>query len=135
MSFETRDQDGKKIKIEELNEEVSDFWGMPIVQYTELKETYMTVFPRNRPENDSSNWVNTIGECISHPCLTREQKIMQQDWKLVKHSMFNVLAQEWNSYQYEHVVVDIVESITYLKPFFELIDLWESKGYIPVRIP
>lgn len=132
MSFEIRNSNGESVDIDALNKEVSDFWGKPIVQHTEFGDTYSTVFPLGG-EVDGANWTNTIGHAIEHPCLTTKNKVMQQSWNQIKHSMFNAFIEELDSYQWEYMVADVVEAISSLKYFFALVDYWEAKGYIPVR--
>lgn len=134
MPFEIRNLEGKKIRDYILNQQAVELWGTKIITHQERKEPpYVTVAPLEN--DDGENWHNNIGFAIEYPNLIRafDQKTAQQDWNQVKHSMFNSLMEEWDSYKYEDIVKNMNDSLEHLKPYYALIDLWESKGYIPVR--
>lgn len=131
MPFEIRDRFGEPVDNAILNADAMELWEMPVVFW--LSEGIHTVYPKG--QNLEENWHNNIGCCIEQPYIAGKKRMPQQDWNSVKHSLFNMLTDEWASYKFEDIVKEINNSLVHLSPYFKLMELWESKGYIPVRIP
>lgn len=131
MPFEIRTHEGEAISVDHLNKDAYATWGIPI-QYMDNDE--LIACPPNEAEE---NWVKVIGFAIENPMLFRKY-VMQQDWNDVKQTLFSMqtgdLSNEINLSHKLVVLSAINNALDFLQPYYNLIDLWDSKGYIPIRI-
>ena len=80
----------------------------------------------------SSNWFDKLGWRIANPF----DILMIGKWEYVKNDLFLNLIRSFKLYEkkpenYREMIEYILEE---LKPFFDLIDLWDSKKYVPKSI-
>lgn len=125
MPFEIRYPNGEKISMTTLNLEAAAFWGIAnpegmvypigIVELDDDPETY--------------TWDRIIGGAIEE-CPARINPL----WKHVKEELFMCNIQDYWESPVEEIIEAAMETLDYLKPYYELIDLWKSKDYIPVKI-
>ncbi len=131
MPFEIRTLKGVAINMYTLNREVRDVWNVEPVYKNQVE---IFAYPPNDPKND---WVEVIGFAIEKPMLFREH-VMQQDWNDVKQTLFNIqmdqLSDEINLSDRTSVLNKVNGALNFLQPYYHLIDVWDSKGYLPVRI-
>lgn len=135
MHFHIRFPNGEKVPIGTLNAEAANLWGIGIE-----RDKYKYVFPKERginPQgyNEENSWYAIIGNGITHPKLCTPEP-MQQTWDNVKETLFNEqtnMGEIWDE-KFGVLKAEILSALDYLEPYFELIDLWYSKGYIPVRV-
>lgn len=133
MDFEIRFPNGHKVPMNTLNAEAANLWG---VNLKSIDEEYVSPNPLGEVEyGNLAAWPDVIGLAITTPELVGVIP-MQQNWKGVRETLFNSQMKSGNVWALstEELVQDIQKTALYLKPFYELIDLWESKGYIPIRI-
>lgn len=134
MHFQMRFPNGDKVPFETLNAEAANLWGIGIA-----RDKVQYVFP-NTPINElvkydeNNSWYEMIGSAVMHP-QTVGAIPMQQTWSEVKETMFNsqIDAGEIWEMKAERIQNEIASTVAFLKPYFELIDLWYSKGYAPIR--
>lgn len=114
MQFQIKNKEGNPIPINDLDKEAAQFWNKSVhpTQYA---------FPYTYPENGSfqeciaaswmpaNNWYDMIGFNIASRKATT--------WEELRHELLR------NTFDGEMNPV--------LQPHFDLIDLWESKGYTP----
>ncbi len=129
MGFEILDINKQAILINELDKEAAILWNKEIdpKHYAHPKQ------PTGDEMQDamylSMNWFDYIGHNIhsNHAVYTRNYKEMT--WNMVKESLLLVQVNVIN------VTAQQLENTrTYLKPYFDLIDHWASKGYTPKRV-
>lgn len=134
MPFEIRYPNGDKVPFETLNAEAANLWSIGIardkVQYVSpLSNVVGPVY------DECNSWEEMIGNAIMHPQVI-DAHPMFPSWPHVRETLFNSQldgAEVWEKgwFQIDEI---IKSSITWLQPYNELIDLWESKGYVPIRI-
>lgn len=120
MSFQIWDSEGKALTMKQLDIEVAQFWH----------PDDPTVDPKwySSPQgNSGSNWFDTIGWAIHSPM----SKFSGNPWKNVKITLWIIQTEDsWDNDE-EKMTKEILASKRWLKPYFELIDHWASKGYTP----
>lgn len=139
MSFQILDSNNVPVVINALDIEAAEFWNKPVD-----KKQYANPRPLTGNEFDdamacSTNWFDMIGYNIHKP----EIEGYGDSWIAVKMSMFQVCF-NYDLYDYfgtqkDHKTVEAVEKRIQLilnrhKPYFDLIDHWQSKGYKPKQI-
>ena len=117
MQFQILDKNGNPIYICELDKEAAKEWGKE-----DDNEYY--AYPG---KNFADNWFDKIGWAIAN---TEHYN----NWSALRRRMLS-----WELYwNIEDFNTDLNESrikaITRLQPFFNLIYVWEKKGYTPKRI-
>lgn len=133
MDFQMRFPNGDKVPFETLNAEAANLWGIGIA-----RDKVKYVFPTDLgviQYDENNSWHEMIGLAVMHP-QTVGAIPMQQTWSEIKETMFNsqIDAGEIWEMKAERIQNEIASTVAFLKPYFGLIDLWESKGYNPVRI-
>lgn len=160
-SFQIHDADGKAIPINLLDAEAAAFWGKEVHKKDYANpseprkegESELDYLRRSM----TSNWFDVIGWCIG------SQKNYTSGWRNVVHNMIaDSLGDAFVSgkgdepipMEYIHTCVELRESgqqvkawhltdkletsvygtMLFYKPFIELINHWQSKGYKPVKI-
>lgn len=132
MAFEIRDKDGNKVSITDLNTDASVLWEKGVVFYE--KEEIYTVSPTKDLDD---GWQEVIGMVIENPTLLSDltgRKVMQQDWNDVRQSLLNIQMQEQEVFDEGSILGWLHRALIYLKPYYDLIDLWEGLGHTPVKI-
>jgi len=116
----------KTLTMGELDAEAAAFWNT-------------TVHPKYYAAPNGqrlANWFDVIGYNIH----SNETKGWGDGWKSVKMSMllvsFNHSLYNYFDGKLERTKMheELDGSFEYYKPYFDLIDHWESKGYIPVKV-
>jgi hypothetical protein len=140
MGFQIKDKEDKPIAINILDAEAAEFWGkVPDKKWyanpAKITED-MSKLERYRAESDN-NWFDMIGYCIHSPQLRLPYYSGWKDVKnnlLIKYMTSSLLkGEEPNDPEYvkgmfEHLIND------HLKPYMELINHWQQKGYTPHRV-
>lgn len=121
MSFEIHNPKGIVIPTEELNKEAAEFWG---VKYDPDRETHPDL-----PHHWTNSWIGCIGYGIS---LGAELK----NWDDVKFTLWILQCRPLCSALYDRPEFERELKLVreFLKPYYELIDHWKSKGYIPIQL-
>jgi hypothetical protein len=136
MSFQIRNKEGQALFINDLDREACALWDKA---YDEKQ--YVTPWKPDPEKSDlentisevSGNWFDVIGHCIHSPQVDHWGK----GWIPVKMSMslrhVNFALYDYFSKKAEmsETLDKIKFSLEYLKPYFDLIDHWEAKGYTP----
>lgn len=118
MGFRVLTADNQAISMEELDIQACEFWGLvPSLKY------YAT------PSSKVSNWFDLIGHEIHSPSVN-----WTSGWKNVKCGLLSMLNVDLAEYPVEAQVERLKSNNEFLKPYFGLIDHWESKGYKPERV-
>lgn len=134
MHYQIRFPNGERVPIETLNAEAANLWD---VNTREFKGKY--TFPKGDGVqiryNEDNSWHDMIGYAIIHPQLVGAGGQMQQTWAQIKETLFNAQIHGGDIWEKKCFELQMVVKLTvdYLEPYFELIDLWYSKGYIPVK--
>lgn len=129
MGFEILNTEKQPILINELDKDAATLWN---------KEVDARHYAHPKPTTGdevqdamylSMNWFDYVGYNIHANQAAYTKNYKQMTWDMVKESLlltqFNVV--KGTAQQLENMRM-------YLKPYFDLIDLWESKGYTPKRV-
>lgn len=125
MSFQIRDKNGEAIELHTLDKEIAALWGVPTAPEdwaSPIKPK--TVFANTREELDHIrnrmllNWFDIIGRPI-------HQK---------KYNNWEDIRKEIISPYLGFLTLEEALKDDYIKPFLDVIKIWEEKGYIPVHI-
>lgn len=122
MSFEIHNSLGEAITLEQLDREAAEFWKVKVDAryhaHPDLKTHY------------TNSWFDTIGWVISHP------EKYTKGWNDVRCTLWTVQAKGlYKLLDNQEKMTEEIEGIRiFLEPYFELIDHWESKGYVPKHI-
>lgn len=155
--FQIKNSNGIAIPINELDAEAAAFWGKevqkkeyanptPLPNYEGLddqqkNQAYFVYTFRHAP-----NWFDTIGYQIANPAVQWTEgwnNIKASLWSLHSTDMYTSLQDieyltrnipDEHGNLHSKADIDLMVKIDHLKPYFELIDHWESKGYQPIRI-
>ncbi len=135
MSFQILTSDKQGININALDAEACAFWNKPV-----QPKSYCT--PREGTAEhhymDSGvNWFDSIGWNIhSNNSINHKRYDGTITWQMVKESMclIQIDVLKLLNESDELILRKIKFNKEYLKPYFDLIDHWEAKGYIPVQI-
>lgn len=152
-SFQIHNSNGEPIDIHELDKEAAEFWNKPVhnKQYAfpipEPNYEGMTDKEKMKAEFDycckqSGNWYDTVGYQIANPKVS-----WTNGWDNIKACLWAVQSVDLykdlfdirrykDEYGVYHTHTDILIAVikSYLEPYYNLIDHWASKGYIPVQI-
>lgn len=133
MGFQIHNKDDQAINLNELDKEAAEFWGKTLD-----KASY--AYPTKGPDH-TGNWFDVIGYQIHNPetnYTSGWNNIKASLWSVQSTSMYDKLFDEkkYVDNDKEFTSLDIALMVTkeFLKPYFDLIDHWESKGYKPVQI-
>lgn len=144
MSFQILNSNNEAISLGLLDQEAAAFWGKELKdrQYANptplftndanLQGIELTRAMARYEFSQWSNWFDMVGWNIHHP-----QTNYTTGWDNVKCSMWAV--QAYSLYKHifgdeEHLKLHIEAAKAYLKPYFDLVDHWASKGYTPVQV-
>lgn len=120
MSFQIKDSTGNLLTMKQLDTEAAEFWK---------KEINPKYYASPTDSMWSTNWFDSIGYNIHSP-NTREMK----NWGNVKDSLLFLQLSGFMNKTVEEQLEKLKEINVYLKPYIELINHWESKGYTPIQI-
>jgi hypothetical protein len=120
MPFQIRDNNNKAISLKELDKEAAEFWKVPLDE-----KWYAT--PSGAIQD--LNWFDFIGFEIH-----KKSSCYTHGWSNVKCGLVKNTLETFALLPFENWKDKIDKKIAFLKPYFDLIDYWESKGYIPVQI-
>lgn len=126
MSFQILNKEGVAVPIKQLDVEAAKFWGkeVDLKWYADPSPKDTDVFKRK------TNWFDTIGYIIHNPEVE-----YTKGWDNVKCSLWVLHTQNLYNKSLE-VIKDMAEYLMqeHLKPYYDLIDHWEAKGYQPKQI-
>jgi len=137
MGFQIQTSEKKAIAINDLDIEACALWGHEVDKKAYAKPLSRDKFENSMDYHFQSNWFDAIGGMIAHP----SKSPYYSGWKEIKHGFIKLhmashyfkgdtlecQSPEYIAEAYKHVV-------KYVEPYLSLIDHWESKGYIPVKI-
>lgn len=120
MAFQIRNSLGEPISLHQLDIEASEFWGKPI-----STKKYA------QPYTSSTDWFDSIGWAISNPVT-----LWKPGWENIKNSLWLIQANGLYKelYSFSNLCTSLEITQAFLKPYFDLIDYWESKGYTPHQV-
>lgn len=121
MSFQILDSNGEAFSMRDLDIEAATFWG---------KDVHPKHYATPHKDMVLGNWFDTIGHMIHSP----EDKLYTRGWANVKCSLWTCsIKSEYNTSEEDllKLIPVIKES---LKPYYDLIDHWDSKGYTPKQV-
>lgn len=155
MSFQIHNSEGIAIPINKLDEEAAIFWGKEI-------EPKNYACPQKKEEGEGNwhyisrcaNWFDVIGYCIHSPgyaCSGWSNVVATMITEPIGMKFIDTsegykdrpipiveFVSDPNTLGQMHLPNNIEEKIwgvlTFYKPYIELINHWQSKGYIPVQI-
>lgn len=128
MAFEIHDSSGQAVSLNELDKQAAEFWGKEI-----------SVKHYASPSDNHQNWFDGIGYIVHSPHIKGEIT----SWKEYKRNVWSMLTEGGfigDKYLYgfdmtdEQIAAKVKSTRNYLKPYFDLVDLWESKGYKPKQV-
>lgn len=122
MSFEIHSSSGKVIHPKDLDQEACDLWLIAIDSRH---------YAHPPLENHWTNsWYANIGWAIENPYDAEKgwEDVKSVLWTIQARSLYKVL------YKAKEREEELAEIGIFLEPYFDLIDHWQSKGYIPVKI-
>lgn len=128
MSFEIHNPQGKAIGMYELDKEACEFW--------KVKSNPVHYAHPPLDKHYTNDWFSSIGWAIHHP----EGYVSKDEspWNDVKCTLWTIQARGlYKSLYHEDPLVmkaEIEAIEVFLKPYFDLINHWQSKGYIPIKI-
>ena len=150
-SFQILNVEGKAITMKELDKEAAEFWGKEVDSkyyanpFPEVEEDSFSAVQTNAL-NRSQNWFDIIGWNIAH------QGNYTSGWQNVVHTMVAERLGEClvslhrdkpiklaelvgdNIHLEEEVELQLYATLSYFKPFVDLINHWMAKGYTPVKV-
>lgn len=125
MSFQIHNPQGIAIDLKELDKEACEFWK---VEHNEILYAHPPL-----KEYWTNSWFDSIGWAIHHPEGYTSKK--ESPWNDVKCTLWTIQARAMYKNLYsEEFLTELNTTKIFLKPYFDLIDHWESKGYIPIKI-
>lgn len=120
MGFQIKNKDGEGVLLNTLDKEAAELWGKEVDD-----DGY--AFPGDNVIGLS--WFDFIGWKISHP------GDWTKGWDNVKNDLWiSALSGTMYNKSRAEVAEKALNAFDYLKPYIDLIDLWESKGYTPHKV-
>lgn len=119
MSFQILNPQGEAISLEELDKEAAAFWNTD-------RNPGSYAHP-DTPNHYTNSWYDAIGWAIYNP------EKYAEGWNDVKCTIWVIQARYLYNKLHDPIQItrEIKDIHIFLKPYYELIDHWESKGYIP----
>lgn len=140
MGFQILNTNKEALSINQLDVEAANFWNKPVhpKQYANpfIPTEGMSEMDRIKGEM-VSNWFDIIGYYIHHPFVE-----YSSGWANVKCSLYALhLCNMWSGIkpdrdrpiEHQKAYLEYVAT-EHLKPYFDLINHWEDKGYIPIKV-
>jgi hypothetical protein len=140
-AFKIQNSLGEAITINELDKEAAEFWHKevkerqyanptpPFSNIDNLEGIELTKAKAKHISYEQNNWFDTIGWHIANPKCN-----YTSGWDNIKCSILVLHLEEFGTLP----LVDQMERLQfaneYVKPYFELIDHWKTKGYKPIQI-
>jgi hypothetical protein len=120
MKFGIVDKENNLIPPLILDKEVAKLWGV-----TQSKKNFV------KPDTElvDISWYNLIGFAITYPSYDKNI-----NWKNVKISIFIYIGADIILDPVEIQLQRICDINIFLKPYFDVIDYFESKGYKPIKL-
>lgn len=118
MAFQIQTPEGVAIPLNKLDEEAAAFWKLPV-----HPKSYVA------PSSGKQSWFDVIGWYISNP-----NSRWTIGWDNIKCSIFNTLACDFALLSKVKILERLEDIHRDTKPYFDLIDHWQEKGYIPVQV-
>jgi len=124
MSFEIHDHEGNAIHLVQLDVEASQFWDVEVHNNAYVHPPLDKYY--------TNSWFDSIGFAISSP---EGYASKEHPWDDVKCTLWTIQARAMYKLLYkEEFITELNTTRIFLKPYFDLIDHWQSKGYIPIKI-
>ena len=121
-SFQIIGKENQPLTLQALDSQASGFW-----KSNSDPKWYAS------PNTESlGNWFDTIGWSIS-----KQRDYLNwglNTWNTIKSDMLSIHAYAWVVLTPEEAGIKACNTMRKLKPYFELIDYWESLGYQPKQI-
>lgn len=111
MEFQILDHKGRALTIGELDKEAAEFWK---VEYSQEKYASFAF---------GADWFNWIGYSIA-----RQKTKGKQEWCTIIGEISDSIAICKNDSK------SYFDGLQKMKPMFDLVFYWKSKGYIPVTL-
>ncbi len=155
MSFQIHNSGGVAIPINKLDEEAAIFWGQEI-------DPKHYAHPQKKQEGEKEwsfisrcgNWFDIVGYCIHspvHACSGWSNVVATMIAESIGMKFIDTsegykdrpvpiieFVSDPNKVGQMHLPESIEEKIwgilTFYKPYIELINHWQSKGYVPVQV-
>ena len=154
-AFRILDKDGKAISLKELNKEAAIFWGKEPDEYCSYPYKKTKFVNANNLEGEALqrairqhhwfeanqetiNWDEKIGYAIAN------QGNYTSGWNNVAYTMYNIHfggfpintdnKEKVTLFTPEQIEIEIQAVLQLLKPFLELIQHWQEKGYQPEQV-
>ena len=119
MGFQIQKQDGTPIPLNELDKEAAAFWQVEL----KLKEY------ANPSKLSLGTWFDVIGYFI------HSQDIQYTTgWDNVKCNIYTSCLENLALLEFEKQLANLHDTHEQCKLYFDLIDHWKEKGYIPVQV-
>jgi len=117
-AFQILDKNNNPIPLSELDKQAAEFWDVEL-------------HPKQYAAPDGKcNWYDLLGWNIAQQDNSKFYGI--DKWKTVKLSMF--INMSYDLLDMENPADYTVAQINYIRPYYALIDYWESLGYQPKQI-
>ena len=117
-AFQILDQNLKPIPLATLDIEVCQIWEHDI-----HKTKYAS--------NTCGNWFDVIGFQIATQKMFHDHGL--NTWPTIKQNIFNVHSHNLATMTPEQAGVSCCRIMRMLQPYFDVIDVWSEKGYIPLK--
>lgn len=137
MSFQILNKEGEALTMNELDREAAAFWNKEVhtKHYASPPANTEGMSEIDKIRSDiTGNWFDVIGYQIHSP----EDARYTSGWNNVKCSLWTIQSKGWYSKVFNWSIeeMEIYMKVTkdFLKPYYDLIDHWEAKGYQPQQV-
>lgn len=123
MGFQIVNIEGQEIPLERLDNEISNLWSVPLVE-----GDYVSPHPEDHKiYGEITNWKDYICYHIEYPkpCI---------DWTTVRYRLMSSYVSNLALLSEDDRISLIKSANEDLRPYYAVIDYWESKEYQPVYI-
>jgi hypothetical protein len=140
-AFKILNSNKEAIAINALDKEAAEFWKKEVkprsyatptpefINTNNLEGRELMIAEWDHSRNEKINWFDLIGWHIANPKVN-----YTTGWKNIKCSILSVHTESLALYSYEEQKILLEAANNYVKPYFDLIDHWCEKGFIPVQI-
>lgn len=134
MSFQILNTNNEALTMSELDAEAAQLWGKEVHPKQYAYPAHPRLIDSFEAEIEeatlaSANWFDVIGWRIHSPICAHSYDA----WEDVRKNMILSLIED-DLKDEQTLLKSYNSAIKYLRPFFNLIELWQSKGYKPKRI-
>jgi len=139
-TFRILNSNNEIIPINDLDKEAAAFWNKevkpryyanPTPEFTNpdnLQGIELTKAQIKHGFNESINWFDSIGWQIANPSVK-----YTTGWDNIKCCLLSIHTESLALSTIEEQIIILKSANEYVQPYFDLIDHWVSKGYIPVK--